>query len=987
MTLNDIVLLVREIQALLASRSEPSEEELVDLASRHEEIVEAVRARLEAVERLLSQGLRSEAIGRAELEPNLNDVLTALDFPELGPWNELLESKGIHPVPGIPVEAAAELNDAYLATGSIEKLLQHYRTISLARAPLAKRIEALRRLVQNDGQNPVWPQDLREFETHRVKEIKQDLEQAIKSEDLTAVAEIDQELSSAAWSIDIPAAIRQQASKSHQALRRKAALVELNALSHQLSDAYAQFDRPTAQRLQQRFLAVQGIAGIPANHPLMDIAGPALDWLEEEARNAATESEHKAAVGEIEAALDRNTTVDELEKLYHKATRHGHTLAPMLVTRIAERRDQLLGHAKRMRALATTVTVAACVFGIAAITIVVQTLSFNKAVAGHDTELGKLLASAHQTGQLDPISDYLKQIEAENPSFLTKPAILGRKQEFENLSSEEKGRRTQITQRLTSIQNFLESTPTLSEFPAVFETLEQLRQLSKGEQEKAQFLQTEQRLIERRGQVQKLVDDEFNRELLAVSDDIEQLPEDSVTEYDAVYSVLTRLVARMDVSEPLKQSVTALQSKVQQDRQMVAGNLKIATALGKITDSVGQVTAYEQNLTQFIRDHPGISRSSEFENVMQTESVIWKSVGAWHMLRHRLKFVDLTKISALDAGKFVADCEALHQSSGPFGEELLKTRMLAALKAIASRSADGNKTIAEQIKNVLSRKTISRAYLIETTDGIRYYATSAPTNNNNSTFSFDYYTTTTGTQTTKKNVNYEKVRNAGSKQKDDDWLSPQTKMYLRTEDTLKPSVVGDYDTTLAEVIKDIADSADMDPLLRVLLVEELLTLGSKGSEGFRMRSESILRDISGLGVSRLTNWAAPEDKRADEERIDAKVFLARNQVTLAAELKKAVDDTKAIQQGPLPPDLQWVGWLRRNSKAQWVVSLNPDISMSGKYPKLCVLYVPVKAQTTVTHVVIGSITPESKLTVEVMPDSETGREGRPVYLLIEDEQK
>ncbi|HQX51034.1 MAG TPA: hypothetical protein PLR25_14065, partial [Planctomycetaceae bacterium] len=178
MTLDEIIRLVREIQAVLASRAEATEEELVDLASRHEEIVEAVRARLEAVERLLSQGLRSEAIGRAELEPNLNDVLTALDFPELGPWNELLESKSIHPVPGIPVEAAAELNDAYLATGSIEKLLQHYRTISLARAPLAKRIEALRRLVQNDGQNPVWPQDLREFEAHRLKEMKQDLDQA-----------------------------------------------------------------------------------------------------------------------------------------------------------------------------------------------------------------------------------------------------------------------------------------------------------------------------------------------------------------------------------------------------------------------------------------------------------------------------------------------------------------------------------------------------------------------------------------------------------------------------------------------------------------------------------------------------------------------------------------------------------------------------------------------------------------------------------------
>jgi HPt (histidine-containing phosphotransfer) domain-containing protein len=987
MTLNDIVLLVREIQTLLASRSEPIEEELVDLASRHEEIVVAVSQRLESIERLLNQGLRTEAIGRAELEPNLNDVLTALDFPELGPWNELLESKEIQPVPVIPVEAAAELNDAYLATGSIEKLLQHYRSISLARAPLSKRIEALRRLVQNDGQNPVWYQDLREFETHRVKEMKQDLDQAIKSEDLTAVAEIDQELSGASWTIDVPTAICQQASKSHQSLRRKAALTELKTLSHQLSDAYADFDQPTAQRLQQRFLAVQGIAGIAVNHPLMDIAGPALDWLQEEARKAVAESDHKAAVGEIEVALDRKTTVDELEKLYHKATRHGHTLPQVLVTRIAERRDQLLSGARRTRILIMTATVAACLLGIAAVTIVVRTVSFNKAVAEHSDELGKLLASANQNGQLGPISDYLKQIEVENPAFATTPAILGLKQEFENLSSSEKGRRSQITQRLTSIQNVIDSNPALSDFPAAFSALDELKQLSKGEQEKAQFLQTEQQLTDRRGQVQKVVDDEFNQELTAASDEIARLPEDKVDPYDAVYAVLTRLGGRTDVSEPLKQSVTALQSKVQQDRQLVAGNLKMAAGLRKITDSVGQLTAFEQNLTQFIRDNPGIARSGELEKAIQSESAIWKSVGTWHLLRRRLKLADLTKLSAVEAAQLVADCEALQKSSGPFGDELLQTKMLTALKAIASRNTDGNQSIDEQIKNVLSRKTISRAYLLETKDGESYYADKPPINNKNSTLTFDYYTTTTGTQTTKKNLLYGNVVRANLKTNDDDWLSPQTKMYRRTEEFLKSSATSDYDTIVAGVIKEIVTSEDADALLRVLLVEELLTLGSKGSEGLRIRSEAILRDISNLGVSRLTNWAAPGDSRAIDERIDAKAFLARTQEVLTTELKKATEDTKAIQQSPLPPDLQWVGWLRKDSKSNWIVSLNPDISISGKYSKLCVFYVPVKAQTAVTHVVIGKMTPQSKLMVEVMPDSETGREGRPVYLLLEDDPK
>ena len=605
MTLNDVVLTVRQIQSLLNSRTEPLEEELVDLANQHEEIVEEVRERLEKVEQLLSQGLRSEAIELAELDPNLNDILTTLDFPELGPWNDLLESKGIQAVPVIPVEAAAELNDAYLASGSLEKLLQHYRTVSLARAPLPKRIAALRQLVTRDEQNPIWFQDLKDFERHRVKEIKGDLDQAAKSEDLATLAEIDRELSGTSWTIEVPQAIRQQARSSHTALRRKGALAELKTLSHELSDAYAEFDKPTARKLQQRFLAVQGIAGLPENHPLLDVAGPALDWLQEEARTAASESEHRTTVEEIESALDRKTTVEELEKLYHRATRNGHSLAPMLESRVAGRRDQLLSQAKLKRTVIISGTVAACGLAIAAIVFLVQTASFNKAVAGHNEQLGKLLSVAEETGQLTPVDDYFKQIESENTSLLKTPALLGRRQEFENLSSSEKGRTGQLQQLLTQAQRAIDGNGTLPELADAFAALEQMKALSKGEQEKAQLLQTEQRLVDRRGEVQKRVDEAFNSELTAVTDKIEQLPADSVNGYDAVNAELIQLAERSDVSQPLKQAVSVLQSKVQQDRQMVSTNLQIASGLRKITDSVGQVNAFEQNLTQFIRDNPG----------------------------------------------------------------------------------------------------------------------------------------------------------------------------------------------------------------------------------------------------------------------------------------------------------------------------------------------------------------------------------------------
>ncbi len=983
MTISEIVHLVREIQSLLNSRNQPSEEELVDLANRHEDLVEEVRTRLEKVERLLSQGLRSEAIELAELDPNLNDVLTALDFPEVGPWNELLESKEIQPVQPIPVEAAAELNDAYLASGSTEKMLQHYRTISLARAPLSKRVAALRQLALKDDQNPIWPQDLAEFEKHRVKEMKNDLDVAVKEEDLAVVAAIDQELSGATWSIEVPVAIRQQARKSHEAIRKKNAFAELKTLSHQLSDAYADFDRPTAKRLQQRFLAVQGIAGVASNHPLMDIAGPALDWLDDEATREAAESEHKSAIAEIEAALDRKTSVDELERFYHRATRHGHTLPAVLQNRLAERRDQLVSQGQRNRILMITSAIAACLMAVAVVALMVHTASFNKAVAGHVQQLETLLAQANATGQLTPVEDYLKTIESQNAAMMGTPALLGRKQEYENLVASESGRIDQCSQLIVQIQNVIEAGVSLSEFQPAFAAYELLVKQSKGEQEKARSLQLEQSLIDRRNEVQAAIDTAFSQEVKAVTETIETLPQDSVNGYDAVTATLHELNARADVSAPVKDSVAVLLSKVQQDRQMVASNLKMAAGLQRITDSVSQTVVFEKNLTQFMRDNPGSERSSQFEKIVKDESAIWKGADMWHQLRRKLTMLDLKRIGPAEAGVLVSDCEGLQKNSGPFSDQLLGSKLVSALRLIASRSSTGNVSVQEQILLLLSRKTISRSYLIETSKGLKYYAKDRPVFEGESAAQVDYFTTTTGTQTAKKNFTFTTVPDAATNKTEEDWLSPQTKMYRQIEAKLKTITADEYDRTIATIVKDVIESNAVDPLLRVLLVEELLKLGSGGSEAIRGRSEKMLNNIGSLGVSRLTNWAAPEDARADDERIEAKAFLSGNGKQLIAELEKAPADNEAIKSTSVPPDIQCVGWMHKNPQSEWIVSLKPDLVLSGKHSQLCVFYLPAKTPTVVTLTAVGILQRDSKLSVPARPVDDSPVEGRPVYLLLE----
>ena len=63
---------------------------LDNLASRYSEACTEVNQRLGNCQRLLQQGLRSEAIQLADSEPKLLDASTAVDFPERSTWDELV---------------------------------------------------------------------------------------------------------------------------------------------------------------------------------------------------------------------------------------------------------------------------------------------------------------------------------------------------------------------------------------------------------------------------------------------------------------------------------------------------------------------------------------------------------------------------------------------------------------------------------------------------------------------------------------------------------------------------------------------------------------------------------------------------------------------------------------------------------------------------------------------------------------------------------
>lgn len=978
MMLQDVKQLHRSIENVLLRPADVQDAELMNLADQHEQFIKVASERLEQVDTLLQKGLRTEAIELADLEPNLNDLLTALDFPELVPWNDLLLQRNMQPVRGIPVEAAAELNDAYLAVGTIEKLLQHYRSISLARAPLAKRISALRRLAQRDSLNPIWAADLKDFEQHRLKLIREELDTAIAEKDLAVIAQLDTELTSDTWSIDVPAKLREQTHSAHQTLRRQQAREELRQLSHQLSDAYSAFDLHTAFNYEKRLRVLQAILNIEDTHQLLHIAAPALDWLREERLKAEADADHQVAVHEIEKQLDGRTTLSELERLYHQATRFGHALPPQLQARLTDRRDQLLREIRLRRVLTATALVLVLFLAAGLVGWMIHISSFNRDVARHAEQLGQLLKATETSAELAPVESYFRNLETSEPELLKTPQLMARRSEFDAIVASERGRSSRIQQLTTSIQQLLDNQPGLSELDSANSTAAELLTITRTQAEKADHARLLRALSTARRKVQTILDEDFSRELETLSSTVQQLSADNLSEYDAAITRLTALNNRPRVSPNLKTLSGALLQKVQGDRQLVADALSMAVDLQQITSAVGNVQAYEQALAAFVRSHPGKERAAQFQQLLQDELPVWQTAGQWRSLRQNLQAADLAQINSSEAAQLTQLADNYAKNSGPLGTELLQTTRIQALRRIQARNPDGNRSFRDRVLSIFSGRLIGRTYLVETISRGRYYCSRPPQINGRSTITVEYFITTSGTQTKNTDLRYSDVPEADAKSGDDAWLSPQARLLLTIEDKLDDWSQMRFETALTELVNQILAAESVDSVLRLLLLEDALRLGNDGSEFLRSRCEPLVQELSSAGVSRLVNWASPEDPRADDARFAAKRAVERITTKLREALAAASAELDSASSTPLLADLQWIGWLHRNASSAWIISFRPGFTPPAKSGRLLIFQKTPAGN--VRTLVITSIDPAARLFQTVQAPPEASQEGRPVFL-------
>ena len=214
-----------------------TEGEIEELAEDYAELCTDANLRLVEIRHLLGKGLRAEAVSRAQRDPDLLELVMALDFLFLTRWNELCHQTNIPIPPLLALETAGDLNEAYTAQQPLEGLLAHHRLLALAKASLRDRLLVLRQISDKDPNNDAWTQDIATLEKSRVRELESDVEKAGKRNDLAEIAALHREINSTRWLIPVPENVQTKVATSHRVLRRQSLIAGFEVIVSNLDIA------------------------------------------------------------------------------------------------------------------------------------------------------------------------------------------------------------------------------------------------------------------------------------------------------------------------------------------------------------------------------------------------------------------------------------------------------------------------------------------------------------------------------------------------------------------------------------------------------------------------------------------------------------------------------------------------------------------------------------------------------------------------------
>ena len=913
--------LIEEIRAILLMPGDPDVEVLQQTHQRYTQAVAELNERLRHCESLLQKGHRTEALDLCRREELLERV-AVLDFPESAVWLDYVDQFGIAPGPALLVELAAEINDAYLAEESVEQLLVRYRLLNLARCPLSMRLRLLRRLAKEDPTNPHWSEDVRQFERLRLEQLAREVRRARQAQDVKTLARLEEELLQAPWSIAPPQALIQEVLQAHEQARRRHARKELKQLAQELNDAFSGFDVELARQLRQRWETAVELAEVEPTDPILEIAAPALEWLEQEDVREAQLQEHREAVAHLEELLESNSgTLEEIERTVEQATRHGHSL-PKELQRRAERHIAGLSLARRRRRLAMVAFVILLIAGVGIATaFVIQQQLLARRIEEHVQLISQLL----EQEELEEAQERLQHLAEHEPQVFQSQSIQELRQRWKQLHEKEQLRQGELRRLLDGAHAVLVGSPSWEELDAALENLREATKLCKTAAEKLQVKEVEQLVQQKRSQLRKSLDAAFTQEVEKLVRQEAAMEQDDRQQLESLLSQAEALKRRPRVSRTLVGVGSRLHRlilKLKERLKLAEQNEQRQQHLEAIAAAVGNPAGYTNALQHYRRSFPRDPRGQDMQEVVALQSACWAHLTTWNEGVRLWLEADITRITPFGAKRRLDSLDKLRELGKTMPlflelEQRLGNRVAYARSLLGRRSSQG-KLLTDQLKAVRFSSPLfdDRLMMVETKDGKRFYTSVTPQITDDGMLVVRYWQNLTGKRMRTTTLNVNQVANP-RKEGRFVWVTPQIRFLQRVGPHLARVTETNWEPGFLTLARETYRS-DMDPVLKLSLLQDILHLGGEGSWALKQIWQPVIERIEQAKVELAAPWwIDPRDPRGDQQRRSAAMVL--ESLPDPAGLEKRINQLlKELAQKPRGVyEMKWIGFAFHDGK-RWI---------------------------------------------------------------------
>ena len=188
---------------------------------------------------------------------------------------------------------------------------------------------------------------------------------------------------------------------------------------------------------------------------------------------------------------------------------------------------------------------------------------------------------------------------------------------------------------------------------------------------------------------------------------------------------------------------------------------------------------------------------------------------------------------------------------------------------------------------------------------------------------------------------------------------------------------GDWEKQFFAVIRLIQENGKLEPVLKVLFLQQVVDVGGQGSESLRSAFAQYKELLSTVPIDTAAPWMDPENEDANRARALAADLIAR--LPDLRRVGEAAATERRTFAAPLGPTLRWFGWLARNNDSEFQCRRPSTDPASGK---LFVLQLSGDGDTVdctqVGQVDDGTVSLEPHLAA-------AGVEGRPIYIVDADQ--